>query len=264
VGGKCNVTVENLCLKYGLFGVSAGSTRGLTVRGCEIGWIGGNVQHYLGTDPNYPQGGRGTVTRFGNGVEVYGSCNGYSVTDCYIYQCYDAGVTHQKMATDVNSPTRMINVCYRGNLIEHCVYGIEYFLDTGDGDFKSIMDGIEMSDNILRFSGYGWGQQRHNTDTPAHIKGWSYTNPAKNYTVHDNIFDRSAYRMLHIVAKQPESCPEMYNNTYIQYHGNLLGQFGANEKAEPPILPFDEKAATEIATRFGDKNARVYPLPFQE
>jgi hypothetical protein len=195
-------------------------------------------------------------------VEIYGGCEDYLVSNCYIYQAYDAGITHQ--VTTRGKKYTMTGIRYLDNLVENCVYSIEYFLDQTEGERESYIDDCVMKGNILRFSGYGWGQQRHNTDTPAHIKGWSYTNPAKNYTVHDNIFDRSAYRMLHIVAKQPESCPEMYNNTYIQYHGNLLGQFGANEKAEPPILPFDEKAATEIATRFGDKNARVYPLPFQE
>ena len=33
-----------------------------------------------------------------------------------------------------------------------------------------------MSGNIIRLSGYGWGQQRHNVDTPGLLKGWSYKN----------------------------------------------------------------------------------------
>ena len=80
--------VDNLCMKYiGIHAVSAGGPCicGLRVTGCEIGWVGGCIQHYYGTDPNYPQGGRGTVTRYGNGVEIYGGCDGYTVTDRYIY-----------------------------------------------------------------------------------------------------------------------------------------------------------------------------------
>ncbi|MBO4979797.1 MAG: hypothetical protein J6D16_05260, partial [Clostridia bacterium] len=89
--GVRDVRIDNLCLKYACFGVSGGGrVDGLKVTHCEIGWIGGNIQHYFGTDPNYPKGRRGTVTRFGNGVEAYGSCDRYEVSGCYIYEVYDA------------------------------------------------------------------------------------------------------------------------------------------------------------------------------
>ncbi len=261
VGSNANVKIDNLCMKYiGQHAVSAGGkcVKGLCVTNCEMGWIGGSIQHYFGTDPNYPQGRRGTVTRYGNGVEIYGGCDDYEVSNCYIYEVYDAGVTHQ--VTTGGNKYEMTNVVYKDNLIEKCVYGIEYFLDMTKGDTESFMDNIEMCGNIIRLSGYGWGQQRHNTDTPALIKGWSYINKASNYSVHDNIFDRSAYRMLHLVAQKAESCPVMYNNTYIQNIGGMLGQYGANEVKEPDILAFDENASKTVLEIFGDKNAKVYTI----
>jgi len=258
VGNRPNVTINNLCLKYiGVHAVAAGGhSVGLHVSECEIGWIGGSIQHYLGTDPNYPQGGRGTVTRFGNGIEVYGGCEDYVVSDCYIYQVYDAGATHQ--ITTRGKKFKMTGIRYVNNLIEYCVYSIEYFLEKTNGDTESYIDDCEISGNIMRFSGYGWGQQRHNKNTPAHIKGWSYENTASNYSVHDNIFDRAAYRMLHLVAKKAESCPEMYDNTYIQKLGLPLGQYGANEIEEPEIMTFDEKADEKISTVMGERGAKVY------
>ena len=257
VGSNRNVTIDNLCLKYACFGVSAGGyVKSLHVSNCEIGWIGGNIQHYFGTDPNYPQGKRGTVTRFGNGIEIYGGCEDYLVSNCYIYQVYDAGATHQ--ITTRGETFRLDNIRYLDNLIEYCVYAIEYFLEKTEGDTKSKITNCEMANNILRFSGYGWGQQRHNTHTPAHIKGWSYENTAENFTIHNNIFDRAAYRMLHLVSKEKESCPKMQNNTYIQKLGHTLGQYGANEVAEPPVLSFCENAEQDIKAVFGDKNAKIY------
>ncbi len=259
VGSNHDVHIDNICMKYiGHHAVSAGGecVRGLKVTNCEIGWVGGTIQHYLGTDPNYPQGGRGTVTRFGNGIEIYGGCDNYEVSNCYIYQAYDAGVTHQ--ITTWGKKRIMSNVIYKDNLIEKCVYSIEYFLEMNNGDTESYMDGIEMCGNILRYSGYGWGQQRHNTDTPAHIKGWSYTNVARNYSVHNNIFDRSAYRMLHLVAEKPESCPDMYENTYVQNAGGMIGQYGGNELEEPPIYYFDGNEEKTIEDIFKDKNAKVF------
>ena len=259
VGNNANVTVDNLCLKYiGCHAVSAGgkNVAGLRVTNCEIGWIGGSIQHYYGTDPNYPQGRRGTVTRFGNGVEVYGGCDDYEVSNCYVYQVYDAGITHQ--ITTNGKKYEMKHIRYLNNLVEHCVYSIEYFLEKTGGDTESYIEDCLIKGNVLRFSGYGWGQQRHNTDTPAHIKGWSYENTARSYTVCDNIFDRAAYRMLHLVARERESCPEMYGNTYVQSLGLPLGQYGANGEAEPPIMTFDLDAEDKISDVMGERNAKLF------
>jgi len=260
VGSDDHVRIDNLCLKYiGLHAVAAGGhVVGLHVTNCEMGWIGGTIQHYFGTDPNYPQGGRGTVTRFGNAVEIYGGCEDYEVSNCYIYQVYDAGITHQ--ITTNGKTYSLSGIRYENNLVERCVYAIEYFLDMTNGDTQSLMKDIEMRGNILRLSGYGWGQQRHNTDTPALIKGWSYVNAACDYAVRENIFDRCAYRLLHLVAQKAESCPLMEGNTYIQTFGGMLGQYGANEKAEPVILTFDEQAEEKIRTVMGDSRPKVYML----
>ena len=252
-----DITIDNLCIKYvGMHGVSAGGiVEGLTVTNCEFGWIGGCIQTFEGTDPNYPEGKRGSVTRFGNAIEIYGGCDGYKVENNYIYEVYDAGITHQ-----ITTSTKIMleNIEYIGNLLEKCVYGIEYFLDQIEGEKESCMKNVLMRDNFIRLSGYGWGQQRHNTHTPALIKGWSYVNTGENQVIENNIFDRSAYRMLHLVALKDSFCPEMKNNTYIQHIGATLGQYGGNEIAEPEILKFDENADQSIKNIFGDKTAKIY------
>lgn len=258
VGADPNVTIDNLCLKYiGVHAIAAGGhSVSLHVSNCEIGWIGGVVFTYTGIDVVCPGLTRGTVVRYGNAIQIYGGCEDYRVTDCYIYQVYDAGITHQ-IITDGNKKV-LTDVLYRDNLVEKCVYAVEYFVAMKPENDESYMDGIEMCGNIMRESGYGWGQQRPNFDTPAHIKSWDFINYARNYSIHDNIFDRAAYRMLHLVARDRESCPEMYNNTYVQYRGNLLGQYGPNADGQPEMLVFDEAAEEKIASVFGDKNAKVY------
>ncbi len=256
VGENANVTIDNICMKYIKFGVTAGGhSVGLHVTNCEIGWIGGNIQTYSGGDPNYPQGRRGSVTRFGNGIEIYGGCDDYVVEGNYIYESYDAGASHQ-----VNTVEKVVmqNIRYTDNLIEKCVYGIEYFLDQKNGESESYMKNLVINGNIIRLSGYGWGQQRHNTDTPALIKGWSYKNTASDYHIYDNIFDRSGYRMLHLVAEKDEYCPEMHDNTYIQDIGGMIGQWGGNEVKEPDIEIFDENAEEKLINVFGEKNPKVY------
>ena len=259
VGEAADVKIDNLCIKYvGMHGVAAKiNSKGLHVTNCEMGWIGGSIQNYFGTDPNYPEGGRGSVTRFGNAIEVYGGCEDYVVADNYIYEVYDAGITHQ---ITTNRKVTMTGIRYTGNLIEKCVYGIEYFLDQIEGERESYMENVEMSNNFIRLSGYGWGQQRHNFHTPALIKGWSYINTARNYRIHHNIFDRCAYRMLHLVALKDEYCPKMQDNIYIQHYGGMIGQYGGNEEAEPEILIFDEMAEDKITRVLGEEHPKVYHI----
>ena len=257
---KNHVKVDNLCFKYiGWHAIKGGACKhisGLHVTNCEIGWIGGVIHNYFGNDPNYPEGKRGTVARLGNGVEIYGGCDDYVVENCYLYQIYDCGITHQ--ITTQGKHYEMKNILYKNNLIEYCVYGIEYFLEMNCGDTESIMENVEMHGNIIRHGGEGWGQQRHNKTTPALIKGWSFYNRARNQSIHDNIFDRSAYRMFHLVAKKEKYCPILHKNTYIQYLGGLIGQWGGNENGEPDIAIFDAAAEEKINKIFKDEEASVY------
>jgi len=60
------------------------------------------------------------------------------------------------------------------------------------------------------------------------------------------------------VAKKQESCPVMYGNTYIQKLGLSLGQYGANEIAEPLNAVFDERAEETVAAVMHDTGAKVY------
>ena len=259
--GQPDITISNITFKYiGIHGVAAGgkSVKNLRVEYCDFGWIGGTIQNYFGLDPNYPQGGRGTVTRYGNGVEIYGGCHGYTVSNCYFYEIYDAGATHQ-VTTNGNKYV-MENVLYENNVFDKCVYGIEYFLDMTEGDTESYMKNVKMQGNIFLNGGYGWGQQRHNKHTPALIKGWSYYNSAEDFEISDNIFCRSAYRMVHLVAERQEYCPKMSRNIYIQDLGGMIGQYGGKEQGEPPVLTFDKNAETTIKDILGDKTATVVAL----
>ena len=254
-----NVHIDNVCIRYvGIHSVAAGGdcVVGLHVTNCEIGFGGGTIQSYSGNDPNYPEGDRGTVTRYGNAVEIYGGCEDYLVSNCYIYQIYDAGITHQVDTRGKN--LHMTGIRYLDNLVEYCVYSIEYFLIKTAGDTVSYMGDVEMRGNLLRHAGYGWGQQRHNKHTPAHIKGWSFENTARDFRITDNIFDRSAFRMLHLVAKKDESCPVLCGNTYVQHLGMTLGQYGGNEEREPEVLPFDETVDGTVREAFGDELPKVY------
>ena len=242
------VTIDNLCIMYGgSHGVGSGTVKDLTVRNCEIGWIGGSFQSYNSST--------GVPTRFGNGVEVYGGCDGYTVKNCYIWQNYDAGVTHQFSSRETRECI-MDNVTYSGNLIEDCVYSIEYFLSSAsDNAVKRSGKNILFEDNILRRAGYGFGSTRPDGNVQCHIRAWTSSNPFENYVIKNNYFDRSTWGLIQVTAAYKAWFPKMEGNTFIQGYGNNLAQYGIVEGTMYKMYANAEKTIKET---FGDVSANVF------
>lgn len=216
VHGHCfeaadDVTIDNFNIRHtGSHGIGSQTTHSLTVTNCEVAWIGGSIQ------PGQWRKETQSPIRYGNGVEIYGGCGRYTIRNCWVYQCYDAGITHQYSSRRNNSVI-MENVRYEGNLIEDCVYSIEYFLHlSGDPAAERMMKHVIFKGNVCRRAGYGWGRQRPDKETPAHIKTWSAANPAQDFVISGNIFDRSTHAMLQIQAARPEWMPVMRKNTIIR------------------------------------------------
>lgn len=222
VGSANNVRINNLCIKYcGRHGVGAETVSGLTVDHCEFGWIGGSVQYYQERKP----------VRFGNAIEIYGGCSDYTVESCYIHDVYDAGITHQ-FSVGGDQEIVMKNISYHNNVIENCVYSIEYFLGKPDIDVKREISHVRIYDNILRFAGYGFGRQRPDKGEDAHIKSWDSMNTAANVEIYDNIFQRSRHMMLHIACDKAEGLPIIRNNLFLQTEGGRFGRIGVVPTAD--------------------------------
>lgn len=221
-----NVTLDNLTIKYsGAHGVGYGDgTTGLTIQNCEIGWIGGMLQN---TD---------RIVRYGNGVEIYVSCKDYTITNSHIYQCYDAGVTHQYFQTK-DDYVNMENIKYTDNVIEYCTYNIEYVNAQAEKD--GVMKNVDISGNLLIHGGEGWGQQRSD-NAPAVIKGWSHVNHAINAVYTDNVIMTMAENchLVHLGVSKLSYIPELYGNIFVAKNGTRFGIYGyINSTA----LTYDEK-----------------------
>lgn len=238
------VHIDNICMKYcGAHAVGAGTTKGLKVTNCELGWIGGSIQF---------ENPVGAPTRFGNAIEIYGGCEDFTIDNCYIYQVYDAALTHQHQG-DTQELLTMKNVSYTHCLVEDCVYAIEYFLGREDTIKEHYMLNILFENNILRRAGMGWGSQRPDKITPAIIKSWSHhNNRAFNYHIRRNIFDRSTFDLLNIGYRDSYSAPQMECNTYIQYlnaDGGHLGQ-------ERTLYRYDEAFPAVMERIFGETKGK--------
>ena len=251
IGGS-GVTVDNLCILYaGAHGIAAGTTENLTVRNCEIGWIGGVIQCY---QPS------GRVVRFGNGIEIYGGCKHYTVEHNYIYQCYDAGATHQFSAVGKNDVI-MEDTVYKDNLFEYCIYSIEYFLGKAESeDTTRYMRHTVIKDNLSRFAGFGFGEQRPDKGSAAHIKSWDHYNRSDDFIIENNIFDRSRHMTIHISAFDAAWLPALKNNTYIQ-HRDFTGTLGRFGTAPTENIPYTDDVGEYLAANGIEKGAKVFFAP---
>lgn len=242
-----NVHIDNLCIKYtGSHGIGSGSRNGLTVTNCELGWIGGSILAVRDS---------GVVARYGNAIEIYGSCNGYYVDSCYIYQIYDAGITHQ-FSSGTSGDVIMKNIRYKNNLIEYCTWSIEYYLGApADGTSpERMMSDIVIEGNICRFAGFGWGNQRADTRTYAHIKSWDHMNTSENFVIRNNVFDRSSAMLIHISASDQKSLPVTEKNTYIQIMGGNFGKYGS--KLSENVI-YDSRITSHIKNNVREQDAEV-------
>jgi hypothetical protein len=201
--------------------------------------------------PAPPEGGRDA--RYGNGIEIYGGCDEFVVDNCYIYQCYDAGITNQNQ-DDVSDSSRTVrNVSFTNNLVERCEMSIEYYLGAQMKPTESIIENFLIEGNILRLAGYGWGDQHPEPAWAAHIKSWwMHQNEAYNFTIRRNIFDRSDANVINIVAADAKRLPQMEQNTYVQYlggDGGRIGQPWADYK-------YDEQFPASVEQALGEKSGK--------
>ena len=197
-----DILIENLCLKYtGAHGICfRHGSKNITVRNCEIGYIGGSMLD--------------ETVRYGNGFEVVDGCCDILVENNWVYQCYDAGITHQ---SSFQPGCVQENIVFRGNLIEYCNYNIEYYVSEENG----IIEDTVYENNILRYAGFGFGSENRigsDTSVLSHLCCYSRMMPSKNFIIRNNVLDTSLRFLTAIGCTNDKEGlgPTMVGNHYIQ------------------------------------------------
>lgn len=170
-GGKSFVTYQGLGLRYGAaHGFGGGSTRGIVIRDCDIGWIGGGHQF---TRPD------GKPVRFGNGIEFWSGARDCLVEGCRIWEVYDAALTNQG-----SHANEEVNITYRDNVIWNSEYSFEYW----NGGPESVTRDIRFEHNTCVNAGGGWGHAQRPDRNGRHLM--FYWNKAKTsgVSISDNLF----------------------------------------------------------------------------
>lgn len=123
----------------------------------------------------------GKAVRYGNGIEVSANCYNYIADHNWVYQVYDAGISYQAREGITQCMDYLVR--FTNNLVEYCIYGIEYFLGAcKDTNISSYQKDIEFSNNIIRYSGFGFGEQRPDKKTSTAIKTWpSHANDSEDF-----------------------------------------------------------------------------------
>ena len=255
-----NVTIDNLCLRYGsMHGVGGGDCAGLTVKNCEVGWIGGGIQ-YLISYENYK------TLALGNGVEVTRDCRNYVVQNNWIYQCYDECITNQ---TTYNRDRVVENVTYTNNLMEYSVLGISIWM-TGSADMPKDygMKNIRVEGNMFRYIGYScFYEQRPNKGVSGAIIGGDRPNGNDEVLIKNNVFQFSIKdgQMFRWLNTNEAGMPTWEGNVYINHYGYNYGRcevVTGEEVTAQWIQNFnshywDESIVDVIRNELGDKTGII-------
>lgn len=145
-----DILLDNLAVKFGgSHGVNLTNAKNVRIRNCVFGWIGGSFQELEGT------------TRYGNAVENWGNCDGFSIRDCIVYQCYDAGLTTQHVRLDPNDPLIMNGVDFSDNVMAYSNSPLEIWCgNSAQYPMVNKVTNTRMNNNYCLYSGYHFGNQR--------------------------------------------------------------------------------------------------------
>lgn len=211
-----NVTLDNLNFRFcGQHGVGVGGHVNIKVQNCIFDYLGGSVlRGFHGVD----------TTRYGNALQVYGSCDGWYLYNNWIYQIYDTGVTHQYNSTYDPGTATMDHVDYVGNVIEYCHWSIEYY-NPDYGNTHHTFYNTYIADNICRMNGYGWGTRTRGA--VALFQSAGITENTENFVAENNIFDRGKSILFNCNSVGDREL-QLRNNIYVQRLGGDFARFFGN------------------------------------
>ena len=159
------------CVTARLTASAAAARNHITVRDCDISWIGGGHQHTRAD---------GVPVRYGNGVEFWGNAHDNLVERCRLWQIYDAALTNQSTGKVV----QQVNITYRHNIIWNSEYSFEYWSHPA----ASQTHHITFEHNTCVGAGFGWSHAQRPDPNGRQI--CFYTNDAetRDFVIRDNIF----------------------------------------------------------------------------
>lgn len=209
--GCSYVTYEDLTLKYGgAHGICGGGVSHITIRRCDIGFMGGADQF-----------GHGRRVRFGNGIEFWGSAHDCLVEGCQIWEIYDAAVTNQNLG----DPCRQENITYRNNIIWNAEFSFEYW----NRPDTSVTRSIHFLNNTCIEAGHGFSHIQRPNPAGRHLCFYDSEADEADIVIKNNIFCEAAGSAFYAPGWSPVAMArlDMDGNLWYQPSGVMIW---ANDK----------------------------------
>ena len=171
-----DIVYDGLWVRYGgAHGFGGGETRNITIRNCDICWIGGGLQRW---EKDKKTGKILHPVRFGNGIEFWGDATGHIVERNRLWEIYDAALTNQG---NDNTET---DIVWRDNVIWNAEYSFEYW---NRKETKNIV----FEHNTCVDAGCGWAHSQRPDRNGTHLLYYWNLAATTNFVVRNNIFCRA-------------------------------------------------------------------------
>ncbi|MBT5607797.1 MAG: hypothetical protein HOJ57_17795 [Lentisphaerae bacterium] len=232
--GKHDIVYDGLKLLYGAaHGFGGGSTVRITIRNCDLGYIGGGHQF---TREN------GRQVRFGNAIEFWGACRDNLVEGCRIWEVYDAALTNQGRGPE----SIQENITYRNNVIWNCEYSFEYWNNPETARTRN----IRFINNTCIDAGVVWSHAQRPDPNGSHLMFYSNRADTEGVEVKYNVFYNSTqWGSRYSAGWKP--LPDMDYNAWFIPAGELCYFFRNHIKGND-IVGYRERTGLDQNSFFGD------------
>lgn len=256
VSGAKGCVVDNLCVKYGdNCGIEL--IEDSVAQNCEVAWVGGFVLSYNKIEEdNY----NNAITYAGDGI-VIGGVNNTAINN-YIHDVYDYGMTVETGYRDAFNIDIMENLEFTNNVISYCNGGAVIINWEREADENHRFRNIQLKENHILFSGYGWSYKRHielDSEYMANaIMFFDVPNVNDGIYIKDNVLYLAKYALIyHGMIK--DNTPILDGNTYVQDKYGLIIR-GPNKYSRSIISILADK--NTINSFLKDKNAVIHNLKY--
>jgi|LSQX01.1.fsa_nt_gb hypothetical protein len=202
------ITFENLVLSYGgSHGFVVESSNNITIKNCDISFMGGSFLMYGDND---------LPIRYGNGIEFWNNAHDCWIINCRLWEIFDAALTNQG-----SSKVSQYNLYYWNNVVWNSEYSYEFYLKE-----NSSAKNIRVENNTFVNAGYGWGHmQRTDNQNGKHVQLWRNQGTTEDFFIRNNIFYEATEYCTELLFPSYYSSLDKIvfnNNLYYMKNGSVI------------------------------------------
>ncbi|MCL1921148.1 MAG: hypothetical protein FWG50_08755 [Kiritimatiellaeota bacterium] len=171
-GNRHDVVYDGLAVRYGAaHGFGGGMTKRITIRNCDVYWIGGGLQFFK---PD------GAPVRYGNGIEFWDGAEDHLVERNRLWEIYDAALTNQGNG----EKSHQVNIVYRNNVIWNAEYSFEFWNRPEGVRSHNII----FENNTCVNAGGAWSHAQRPDPNGAHLMFYQNPSDTQGFIIRNNIF----------------------------------------------------------------------------